>query len=251
MMRADRVTVPLEVGRYYLVPVVRAKWHYIESDWPVMGPLHADVEFFNFQAEHYHVDGRFFTKEQIEIAESDWRPLAADVQAVPLHAYPGDPALPKPALAKRRCRFPQLPYEHGDKKPIQDLRKHYAGAQCPRGKSGWICPHRKVSLGSVASIDGVITCPLHGLRFDAATASRGEIPGAAKIRGVWSFDIALLDAMVSDPEIRRSVGFPEDLSPLAGKNLACFCEIGQPCHADVLLDVANAIAPAHRGDAAQ
>jgi len=26
---------------------------------------------------------------------------------------------------------------------------------------------------------------------------------------------------------------------LRGKNLACFCKISQPCHADVLLDIAN------------
>lgn len=26
---------------------------------------------------------------------------------------------------------------------------------------------------------------------------------------------------------------------LAGKNLACFCPVGQPCHADVLLEIAN------------
>lgn len=27
---------------------------------------------------------------------------------------------------------------------------------------------------------------------------------------------------------------------LAGKNLACFCALDQPCHADVLLELANA-----------
>lgn len=27
---------------------------------------------------------------------------------------------------------------------------------------------------------------------------------------------------------------------LAGKNLACWCPLDQPCHADVLLDIANA-----------
>jgi hypothetical protein len=27
---------------------------------------------------------------------------------------------------------------------------------------------------------------------------------------------------------------------LRGKNLACFCPIGQECHADLLLDLANA-----------
>lgn len=26
---------------------------------------------------------------------------------------------------------------------------------------------------------------------------------------------------------------------LRGKNLACFCKIGEPCHADVLLEIAN------------
>lgn len=26
---------------------------------------------------------------------------------------------------------------------------------------------------------------------------------------------------------------------LRGKNLSCFCEVGEPCHADVLLEVAN------------
>lgn len=27
---------------------------------------------------------------------------------------------------------------------------------------------------------------------------------------------------------------------LSGKNLACWCRIGEPCHADVLLEIANA-----------
>jgi len=31
----------------------------------------------------------------------------------------------------------------------------------------------------------------------------------------------------------------EYLSPLRGKHLACFCPIGQPCHADTLLELAN------------
>ena len=29
------------------------------------------------------------------------------------------------------------------------------------------------------------------------------------------------------------------LEELRGKNLACWCPIGQPCHADVLLEIAN------------
>lgn len=31
----------------------------------------------------------------------------------------------------------------------------------------------------------------------------------------------------------------DELATLAGKNLACFCPLDQPCHADVLLELAN------------
>ena len=33
---------------------------------------------------------------------------------------------------------------------------------------------------------------------------------------------------------------PPDPAELRGKNLACFCSLDKPCHADVLLDLANA-----------
>lgn len=32
---------------------------------------------------------------------------------------------------------------------------------------------------------------------------------------------------------------PPDLAPLRGRDLACWCPLDQPCHADVLLDLAN------------
>ena len=32
---------------------------------------------------------------------------------------------------------------------------------------------------------------------------------------------------------------PEWLRPLRGKSLACWCPLDQPCHADVLLELAN------------
>jgi hypothetical protein len=36
------------------------------------------------------------------------------------------------------------------------------------------------------------------------------------------------------------VGDPAFLAPLKGKNLACWCQPDQPCHCDVLLEIANA-----------
>ena len=35
-------------------------------------------------------------------------------------------------------------------------------------------------------------------------------------------------------------GDPIFLGPLKGKNLACWCPLDQPCHADVLIELANA-----------
>lgn len=47
-------------------------------------------------------------------------------------------------------------------------------------------------------------------------------------------------AMWSDPKLRAIASYPRDLTPLRGKNLACWCEADAPCHADVLLELANA-----------
>lgn len=51
--------------------------------------------------------------------------------------------------------------------------------------------------------------------------------------------VGLFRAMLEDTELRRAVGYPDTLAPLKGKNLACWCKRGEPCHADVLLELAN------------
>ena len=38
------------------------------------------------------------------------------------------------------------------------------------------------------------------------------------------------------------------ISAMRGKNLACWCRVGQPCHADVLLEVFNRSAQQHGDD---
>lgn len=35
------------------------------------------------------------------------------------------------------------------------------------------------------------------------------------------------------------LGVPKDFSEIKGKDLACWCKIGEPCHADILLKIAN------------
>ncbi len=38
----------------------------------------------------------------------------------------------------------------------------------------------------------------------------------------------------------ESTAFREWIAPLRGKHMACWCPLDQPCHADVLLELANA-----------
>lgn len=52
----------------------------------------------------------------------------------------------------------------------------------------------------------------------------------AALTGPWSRNRSTFDAYPSDDEIRAE---------LAGYDLACWCPLDQPCHADVLLEIAN------------
>jgi hypothetical protein len=169
MQRIDQITEPPIVGRYYLVPTVFVRWHHKLSHWPVIGPPHEDKEFFNFDLTHYHIDGRFLNADQRQHAEY-YSTLEYIIESAPLHADRYDPTavMPKPVYMKKRCWSANLDYVHHHQKPVQEVAKAFVGHQCVgRGKAGWICPHRKASLGSVMAIDGVITCPLHGLRINA------------------------------------------------------------------------------------
>jgi hypothetical protein len=49
----------------------------------------------------------------------------------------------------------------------------------------------------------------------------------------------ILGQDLSSDKGRYLARISKDLPELRGKNLACFCKIGEPCHADVLLELAN------------
>lgn len=65
---------------------------------------------------------------------------------------------------------------------------------------------------------------------DAATCVR-------LYREAW--EAAIRSARIPPRDPFMPFGKPIYLGPLRGKNLACFCPIDQPCHADVLLELAN------------
>jgi hypothetical protein len=47
-------------------------------------------------------------------------------------------------------------------------------------------------------------------------------------------------ALLTGPDFDQTILREKWINPLRGKNLACWCALDQPCHADVLLEIANA-----------
>jgi hypothetical protein len=189
LQRSDRLKGPPVVGHWYLVPAIL--WNrgstslYGESEykilrglesgpgakwWPVWGHKHNDIEHFNFKPLHYHIDPRFLTKRHTkETWCSGSRTVLQELQAQPL-SHTGLKSGPrKPTLRRMRCSLSHAEWGHPDALKVSDLNKDFAGQQCRSGKRGLVCPHRYFPLGSIEAIDGVVTCPLHGMRIDVAT----------------------------------------------------------------------------------
>ena len=69
--------------------------------------------------------------------------------------------------------------------------------------------------------------------FEAATAAEADEEGAKIAVALFREDWL---AVMKAPSYGRARA---QLDELRGKNLACWCAPGAPCHADVLLDLAN------------
>jgi hypothetical protein len=185
--RSDRLTAPPIVGRWYLVPAIlwaNGVWYHCDDEdeflrvmqssqgakwWPVWGNKHEDAEHLLFPYPHYHIDQRFLTKrhwaEHTSVMSS--RSPMQNVQSMPLHYSHLKSGPPKPKLRRMRCTLAHVNWEFSDATPILKMNDAFSGQQCAKGALGWICPHKQFALGSVEVIDGVVTCPLHGLRIDA------------------------------------------------------------------------------------
>lgn len=94
-------------------------------------------------------------------------------------------------------------------------------------KKGWRIPENTVTVarpsqwGNPVKIGGCL---------------RVEI-GAGMYEAVLTAEIAVaVYKQIIAAHLQRS---PDMLKPLRGKNLACWCKLGAPCHGDVLLALAN------------
>lgn len=185
------------IGRWYRVPAIRMDRRSWGSEprsrladalwWPVTGTRHTDEDHFQFPYPHYHLDVRFLTRQHLrQIDSRGIAPALTYARAQPL-TVPGDvrqhvPAsdILRPRLVRMRCArdWPAFPRQFAQSKQIASLAEEFAGRQARRSSAGWVCPHRAYPLGQVApDTEGVITCPLHGLRIDATTGRCLSVAG--------------------------------------------------------------------------
>ena len=146
-------------------------------------PEHEDREFIGFRHYHYHVDWRFLNRAQREKASGPDRmppvyniPISIIVlsdnpyQTAMLTDRPKDDPLRHQyaRIKKRRCHgLPWPPSEQfRNAKWYEKLMSAYREQQL---KPGQICPHRGAELAGIPPQNGIITCPMHGLRWHADT----------------------------------------------------------------------------------
>lgn len=165
MIKVDETSRVLMEGQTYLVPIIEGslsgKWP--TKSFPVIGPRHYDVEFFNVHAPHYHLDLRF-------INFTDW--YRSDKGTTVLVGRKADGSLPSVHYEPMKCLQSQVVIydvrsESGPPDAYKQLVTHFEGRKCEGSKQeGWTCPHKGTFLGDT---NGVITCPAHGLKIDNRT----------------------------------------------------------------------------------
>lgn len=157
LARIGDLMAPPIVGQFYLVPTVHGRWYGKVRNWTVMGELHQDVKFFAFDKWHYHLDRRFLLSD-----------LHAYAMRAPLHSQPKCDLGPI-VWRRRKCLSSGQEWSYGREMVCRKMQKAMAGVACKSDGRGLICPHRNYSLAQVIPDErGFLTCPLHGLRIDAA-----------------------------------------------------------------------------------
>lgn len=122
---------------------------------------------------------------------------------------------------------------------------------------GWKKPAGAVYVGRGSAFGNPVVCTPHGCDVKpcgccpeyrcCVSVFREYITSGIEGRHSHTGSLSVaLDAMAGYPRRNKMV---ERLSELRGKDLMCWCPPDKPCHADVLIELANApaIPPAYRG----
>jgi len=172
MEKVEDIKRPLIKGEKFLVPCLvrkrilkddQSEWMDLEVSskdvhyeiLPIINHPHSDME--NGQKEvHYHLDYRF-------IRHYNDSKFPKIVMSHSTHTYGTEIRPLKDFGELDYYLLPVINEEFTGITPVRMIRKSKLKHKCiHKGK----CPHRGYDLSQVKAVDGVRTCPLHGLKFD-------------------------------------------------------------------------------------
>lgn len=161
MQKVEDMKRPLKKGEYYKVPCIVSSFNDKLCVTPVINHPHSDRE--NGQPEvHYHVDYRFLKHKN----DGDF-PTVVNRHSKYYFVDNIRPEI-KSGQALEYFVLPVINEDFNGITPVDFISKSKIKHKCiHKGK----CPHRGYDLSQVKSVDGIITCPLHGLKFDATTGA--------------------------------------------------------------------------------
>ena len=178
----------LRKGREYIRPGVRTRWTDEEHpiDWvPVLGPVHRDEDVVNFRLRHFHADFRFLPPRAADPQTWPQTEIPTVFARVITNVFPLDQEYEIPLSLDRAARMDIPPKSYFQARPfiyrgqypdypdrhvpwLEELTRRHLGQRW-QGPAR-ICPHRGAALeGIEPGDDGLVLCPLHGLRFDPST----------------------------------------------------------------------------------
>jgi Rieske [2Fe-2S] domain len=178
-------TVSIEemvIGKYYSVPAVRVKdWYGFDGWVPVIGPKHSDAEVIKFPWPHWHVDWRFAPSRTYEYLSYVRNPGYLYGRPIQCPNNRGETVVVE-GLTDRRMKFKRElpPYivapANWKNDWISELRQMFCGTRITNG----LCPHRGIPASAMIREGDVLTCPGHGLRFNATTGEALSPQSAGK-----------------------------------------------------------------------
>ncbi len=142
-------------GKEYIVDCIFA---YPLGDTPVIGIAHRDPEL-GVDTIHYHIDDRF-------VSDDDLRKYYPFKNIVPIVEQ--DECLDRRFKLKKMCyRSINRSFKNGGElTKMQKFRDKLKSDSFKLDMNCKICPHRNILLEKIKSKGGIITCPMHGLKFD-------------------------------------------------------------------------------------
>jgi hypothetical protein len=104
-----------------------------------------------------------------------------------------------------------------------------------RRARGWRMPPGAIYVGRPTRFGNPFTVS-DALAGDPTLTETEAQERCARLFALWvTGEIHLTDPDLTD----RRAWILEHLGRLAGRDLACWCPTGRPCHADMLIDIAN------------